>query len=124
MSKCDAGQLYVYAGHYHTRRHHSPYISPENELRLHVTISSLDLSDPTPPDGVPNFVKPVSWSEMNKFLESNPPQGPYTDLKPQIPDTSFDRRNRWHEGDHLFVVLNRIAQAYLGDKIPQPNVDK
>lgn len=123
MGKYDTGQIYLYAGRHHTRRHRAPYITSDNETKLRVTVSPLDLSDPKPPGGVPAFIEPVPWGEMNASLERSRPWEPWGGLDPQS-FTFTDQWGRWHEADGMYIQLNKMVEAFLGDKTPCPFFNK
>lgn len=120
MGKFDDGQIYVYAGHHNTRKHRSPYISPENETKLRISVAPLDLSTGDAPDNGPRFVKPVPWDEMNDFVGRTRPWETYSDLKPlredqdviKDPYATWARSHRFHEGENMFRVLSRYAQEF------------
>lgn len=83
--KVDDGQIDVRACHINTKKHRHPYLTPENESKLHITVSSLDLSTNNPPDHGPRFTDPIPWDEMNEYVERNRPWESYSDLSPPTP---------------------------------------
>ena len=123
MRNFDDGQIYLCAGHKVTRKHRSPYISPENEMRLHITVAPLDLSSGDASDDGPRFVEPVPWDEMNEFVERTRPWEAYSDLEPlrEDEDVSKDPYAKWalshrfHGGENMFRcsvwVYGRISSG-------------
>lgn len=92
-------------------------------MRLRITISPLDLYDPKPPTGVPSFVKPVPWDEMNEFIKRTRPWEPHNGLVPVAYSTS-DREGRWDGAWELHTHLEYMVEAFLGDKTPRPYMNR
>lgn len=124
--KLDDGQIHVRACHINTRRHRCPYLTHENESKLHITVFPFDLSSGEAPDHGPRFVEPVPWEEMDEFVEHNRPWETYTDLPPlhgeadlrKNPEVPWARSHGWHEGEFMILVLEHFANEYLGDDAP------
>lgn len=124
--KLDDGQIYVHACHINTKKHRRPYLTPENESKLHITVYPLDLSSSDAPDHGPRFIEPVPWEEMNEFVERNRPWETYSDLPPlseeadlrKNPEVPWARSHRWHEGEFMILVLEHFADEFLGDDAP------
>lgn len=115
----DEGQIWVKICHNATRKLLALLLSRNNEKKLHISTTELDLSSGEPLDYGPRFVEPFSRDQMREHVNNSTLYDKFDIHGIYIDDTpDLYRFRRWHISRHLIGILHATLHDIFGYSLP------
>ncbi|KGO68013.1 hypothetical protein PITC_053010 [Penicillium italicum] len=121
----DEGQIWVKTCHNATRKLLAILISPNNQKKLHITTTELDLSSGESLDYGPRFLKPISRDKMREYVNHEQPWDKFDIYDLYISDTpKLYKFRRWHHANHVIGVLHATLENFFDGNSPYRIADE